>query len=267
MIVRAPLPNSRVNWIYDPHPNQSHHIKPRQTVPRNNHNTVPKNNKVVQNSKSHARSSLETIPSASWYNSNLPLPSASSPRKNVPKYSQTMPRSNTQENNKTIQMRNEANSSSHPPKKKRDRRHRRERRARERENRGESFIHDTRWANQRSLVPGSSSVPVRMTQSTSQAVDPISPMRTAVYPPPESVGNSSTNENSPFQIGRESSKNLDLYKPAAPDQNQDTWAYDFEANSSGIGPPSPTRTFAANSSGSGKKDRNYIPPSAAWETP
>ena len=92
-----------------------------------------------------------------------------------------------------------------------------------------------------------------MTQSTSQAVDPISPMRTAVYPPPESVGNSSTNENSAFQIGLESSRNLGLYKPAVPDQDQDTWAYDLEANSSGIGPPSPTRTFAANSSGSGKR--------------
>ena len=140
-IVRAPLPNSRVNWIYDPHPNQSHRVKPRQTVPKinnntvpkNNHNTVPKNNNVVQNSKSHARSPLETIPSASWYNSNLPLPSASSPRKNVPKYSQTVPRSNNNEKSKTTQVRNNANCSSPPPKKKRDRKHRRERRARERE--------------------------------------------------------------------------------------------------------------------------------------
>ena len=164
-----------------------------------------------------------------------------------------MPRSNTQENNKTIQVRNEANSSPQPPKKKRDRKHRRERRARERENRNESFIHDARWANQRSLVPGSSSVPVRMTQSTPQAVDPISSMRTAVYPPLESVGNSAANENSPFQIGLESSRNLGLYKPTAPDPNQDTWAYNFEANSSEVGPPSPTRTFAANSSGSGKR--------------
>ena len=159
-----------------------------------------------------------------------------------------VPRSNTPENNETIQVRNGANSSSQPPKKKRDQKHRRER-----ENRSESFIHDARWANQRSLVPGSPVVPVRMTQSTPQAVDPISPMRTTVYLPPESVGNSSTNENSPFQIGLESSRNLGLYKPAVPDQNQDTWAYDLEANSSEIGPPSPTRTFAANSSGSGNR--------------
>ena len=127
--MKALLTNSRVNWIYDPHSNQSHHVKPRQTVPkintntvpRKNRNTVPKNNNVIQNSQSHARSFLETIPSAS------------SPRRNVPKHSQTMPRSNTQENNKTIQVRNEANNSPQTPKKKRDRRHRRERRARERE--------------------------------------------------------------------------------------------------------------------------------------
>ena len=72
-----------------------------------------------------------------------------------------------------------------------------------------------------------------------------------MYPPPESVGNSSTNENSLFQIGLEYRRNLGLYKPAVPGQNQDTWAYDFAVNSSELGPPSPTRTFAANSSGKG----------------
>ena len=123
-----------------------------------------------------------------------------------------------------------------------------ERGVRERENRNESFIHDARWANQRSLVPASSSVPVRVTQSVPQAVDPISSMRTAVYPPLESVGSPTANENSPFQIGLESSRDLGLYKPTAPDPNQDTWAYSPAANSSEIGPPSPTRTSAANSS-------------------
>ena len=159
-----------------------------------------------------------------------------------------MPRNNIQENNK-----NKANNSLQTPKKKRDRRHRRERRARERENKNESFIHDARWANQRSLVPASSSVPVRVTQSVPQAVDPISSMRTAVYPPLESVGNPTANENSPFQIGLESSRNLGLYKPTAPDPNQDTWAYNSAANSSELGPPSPTRTFTANSLGSGNR--------------
>ena len=259
--VTSPLHESRLHWIHDPNPNQSHRVKPRQTVPRtnndtvprNNHNTVPRNNNVVQNSDSHARSPLETIPSASWYNSNLPLPSASSPRKNVSKHSQSVPRSNNHENSKTTQVVNNAKCSSPPPKKKRDRKYRRERRERERENKSASFIHDARWASQSTAVPGSPVVPARVTQSTPQAIDPISPMRTAVYPPPGFVGNPPTNDNSPFQIGLESSRNLGLYKPTVPDQNQDTWAYDFVANSSGIGPPSPTRTFEANSSGSGTR--------------
>ena len=124
--VTSPLHESRLHWIHDPHPNQPPRVTPRQTVPRNNHNTVPRNNhntvprnnhntvprnnNIVQNSD--AREPLETIPSASWYNSNLPLSSASSPRKNVYK---PVPRSNTQENTKTIQVRNDANSSSQPP--------------------------------------------------------------------------------------------------------------------------------------------------------
>ena len=75
-------------------------------------------------------------------------------------------------------------------------------------------------------------------------------MRMAVYPPLESVGNPTANENSPFQIGPESSRNLGLYKPTAPDPDQDTWPYSSAANSSELGPPSPTRTSAANSSDS-----------------
>ena len=234
--VTSPLHESRLHWIHDPHPNQPPRVTPRQavprnnnnSVPRNNHNTVPRNTKTVKNSDARARQTLGTIPSASWYNSNLPLPSAPSPRKNVCK---PVPRNNIPQKDETIQVRNEASSSSLPPKKKRDRNHRRERRARERENNSESFIHDERWANQRSLVSGSSSVPVRVTQSVPQAVDPISSMRTAVYPPLESVGNPAANENSPFQIGLESSRNLGLYKPTAPDPDQDTWAYNLEANS------------------------------------
>ena len=197
-----------MNWIHDPHPNQPPHVTPRPAVIKKNNNTVPRNN-------NHA-----------------------------------MPRNtnNLQQKEGTTQVHNKANSSSLPPKRKRDRKHRRERRARERENRNESFIHDARWVNQRSLVPASSSVPVRVTQSVPQAIDPISSMRTAVYPPLKSVSNPTANENSPFQIGLESSRNLGLYKPAAPDPNQDTWAYSSVANSSDLGPPSPTRTSAANSS-------------------
>ena len=76
-------------------------------------------------------------------------------------------------------------------------------------------------------------------------------MRTAVYPPSRIVGDSPTNENSPFQIGLESSRFPGLYKPAVPDQQQDTLTRTFRARSSGSGPSSPTRTFRARSSGSG----------------
>ena len=224
-LVTSPLHESCHHWIHDPNPNQLHRVKPRptvprtndDTVPRNTHDTVPRNNKVIQCSDSRARNPLEPIPSTSWYNSNLPLPSASSSRKNVSTHSQSVTRNTNHENSKTTQLFNSAKCSSPPPKKKRDRKYRRERRARERENRSDSFIHDARWANQRTAVPGSPVVPARMTQSTPKAVDPISTMQTAVYPPPGSVGNSSTNENSPFQIGLKSSRNLGLYKPAVPD--------------------------------------------------
>ena len=210
-------------------------------MPRNNNHTVSRNTNAVSNSDAHARAPLGTIPSASWYNSSQPLSSAPTPRQSI---RNSVARNNLQQKEGN----NKANSSSLPPKRKSNRKHRRERRARERENRNESFIHDACWVNQRSLVPASSSVPVRVIQSVPQDIDPISSMRTAVYPLLESVGNSAANKNSPFQIGLESSRNPGLYKPTAPDPNQDTWAYSSAANSSETGPPSPTRTSAANSS-------------------
>ena len=216
--VTSPLHESRLHWIHDPNPNQSHRVKPKQTVPRNNndtvprntHSTVPRNNNVVRNSDSLSRNPLEPIPSTSWYNSNLPIPSASSPRKTVSTHSHSVPRIINNENTKTTQMSDNAKCSSPPSKKRRSRKQRIERRARERENRIDSFIHDARWANQRTAAPGSPVVPARVTQSNPEAVEPISPMRTAVYPPSRIVGNPPTNDNSPFQIGLESSRNLGL---------------------------------------------------------
>ena len=89
-----------------------------------------------------------------------------------------------------------------------------------------------------------------MTHSGPQDSDPISAMRPAVYYPPESVGNSLTNDNSPFQIDRESGDFPGLYKPADPDPQHDSWAFSPAAYSLEIGPPSPTRTPAASSSDS-----------------
>ena len=112
------------------------------------------------------------------------------------------------------------------------------------------FNHDVRWASQHSGDPSSSSVPMGMTHSGPQHGDPISAMRPAVYYPHESVGNSLTNDNSPFQIGQEAGEFPGLYKPADPDPQHDTWTYSSIANSLETGPPSPTRTLAANSSDS-----------------
>ena len=124
-------------------------------------------------------------------------------------------------------------------------------RERERENRNSSFIHDARWANQRAAVPE------RVTQPLPEAIDPTSTMRTAVYPPSRIVGDSPTNENSPFQIGLESSRFPGLYKPAVPDQQQDTWTNNLRARSSGKGPPSPSKDLRARSSGTGPRAELY----------
>ena len=78
-------------------------------------------------------------------------------------------------------------------------------------------------------------------------------MRTAVYPPSRIVGDSPTNENSPFQIGLESSRFSGLYKLAVPGQNQDTWTNNLRARSSGIGSPSPSKDLRARSSGTGPR--------------
>ena len=251
----SPLHESRLMWIHDPHPNQPPRVsrkqavnqKNKELVPRNNDHIVRRNTNTVSNSDARERAPLGVIPSASWYNSSLSHSSVSPPHSSV---CNPVPRTNLQQKEETTQVHTPAKSSSLPHKRKRDRRHRRERRARERENQSESFIHDARWANQRSIVPAGSSIPVRVTQSDPQDSDPISSMRTAVYPPLESVGNSAANENSPFQIALEIREFPGLYKPAVPDQQQDTWAYSSAVNSSELGPPSPTRTSAANSSDS-----------------
>ena len=263
--VTSPLHESRLLWIHDPHHNQPPRVTPRQTVikenhdsvPRNSQQTVPRNNQTVPRNnnvmnRSNARvSPLDNIPSSSWFNSNFPPSSIPTPRSSV---CNPVPRTNLQSHKETIQVREAAVSSSLPPKRKRDRKHRRERQAKERERKSEAFIHDAHWASQRPGDPSSSSIPAQVTQSDPQDSDPISSMRTAVYPPPESVGNSSTNDNSPFQIGLESCEFPGLfpglYKPADPDPQHDTWAFSSAAYSSDKGPPSPTRTSAAHSSDS-----------------
>ena len=126
--------------------------------------------------------------------------------------------------------------SSVPPKKRRMRRRRQARRAANRNAEISSAApptQDARWANQCAAVPAGA------TQPLPENSDPTSARRTEVYPPSWIVSDSLANENSPFQIGLESSRIPGLYKPAVPDQQQDTHARTFRANSSGSGTSSP----------------------------
>ena len=236
----SPLHQSRLHWIHDPNPNQSHCVEPRKTVPRNN---------TLQNSDPIPRNPLDPIPSASWYNSSYPVPSASPPRNSVHSHSHPVPRIN-KENTSGNEVSAIATRPSLPSKKRRSRKRRVDRRALERESRNSSFIQDARWANQRAAVPA---VPAGATQPLPETSDPTSTMRTAVYPPSRNVGDSPANENSPFQIGLESRRFSGLYKPAVPGQEQDTWTNNLRARGSGTGPPSPSRHLRARSSGSGPR--------------
>ena len=198
--VTSPLHQSRLHWIHDPNPNQSHYVEPKRTVPRNNN--------TVKNSDPIPRNPLDPIPSASWYNSSYQAPSASPPRNSVHSNSRPVPR-----NNKENHSGNEVSAiatrpslpaplSSIPTKKRRSRRRRLDRRAAEREARNSSLTQDARWANQRAAVPA---VPAGATQPPPETSDPTPARRTTVYLPSRNVGDSPTNENSPFQIGLESS--------------------------------------------------------------
>ena len=273
--MKAPLANSRINWVYDSPPSQSHHIAPRQTppksktnivtskshdkkprtnntVPRSNHkvprnnDNVPRNRPIAQSSDVRVRAPLENISSSVWHNSTL-----SSRSNNCP----PVPR-----NNVTDRQVDPQKTVSPTPKKKRNRYYRRERRAIERAERGEMFNHDARWATQSSGAPSSTLVPDRLTQSGLLHSDPISAMRPAVYLPVTLEGRPTANDNSPFHFDQELGESAGLlpglYKPAVPDPQHDTWTSSFRANSLETGPPSPPRTSEVSSSSS--KNRTGI---------
>ena len=143
--------------------------------------------------------------------------------------------------------------SSVPPKKRRMRRRRQARRAANRNTENSSaapLTQDARWTNQRAAVPAGA------TQPQPDNSTPTSARRTAVYPPSRIVGDSLANENSPFQIGLESSRIPGLYKPAVPDQQQDTQAGTLRVKNSGSGTSSSpyllpyTKPFSGRPSGS-----------------
>ena len=139
------------------------------------------------------------------------------------------------------------------PKKYRRRRRRQARRAANRNSAASSaapMTPDERWANQRAAGHAGA------TQPQLEGSDPISSKQTAVYPPSRIVGNPTANENSPFQLGMESSRFPGLYKPAVPDQQQDTTARTLRVKNSGSGISSPpyllpyTKPFSGRSTGS-----------------
>ena len=269
--VKAPLANSRINWVYDSPPSQSHHIAPSQNPPKSKtnivtnkrhtkeprtNNTVPKsNNKVLRNNDNvprnrpiaqssdvRMRAPLGNISRSVWHNSTLSFRSNNcSP---VPR------------NHAADRQTDTPKIVSPPPKKKRINYKRRERRARERRaieraERGEMFNHDARWATQSSGAPSSTLVPDRLTESGLLPSDPISAMRHAVYPPVTLEGRPTANDNSPFHFDQELGESAGLlpglYKPAVPDPQHHTWAYTSAVTSAKPGPPSPSRNLAASS--------------------
>ena len=156
-------------------------------------------------------------------------------------------------------------SSTAPPQKRRIRRRRQARRAANRNSRDVSaapLTQDARWANQRAAVPAGA------TQTQPEDSDPTSTRRTAVYPPSRIVGDSSANENSPFQLGLESSRFPGLYKPAVPDQQQDTQARTFRVKNSGSGTSLPSYLLPYTKPFSGRLSESQItgPTREAGET-
>ena len=120
--VKAPLANSRINWVYDSPPSQSHHIAPRQNTPKSNNN-VPRNCPIAQSSDVRMSAPRGNISRSVWRNSTLSFRSNNCP---------PVPR-----NNATNRQTDAQKIVSPPPKKKRINYKRRERRAREKSAREE----------------------------------------------------------------------------------------------------------------------------------
>ena len=236
-----PYYDSRLNWVHDPAPPPSRRLEQTDTVPRsessgNSRNSVPRNilDPIPSASRGdNSRASRGNIPSAS-HNSSAPRPDNS-----VCSHNQRVHKRKNNENKMSaIATRGPlaVPPSPVPPKKCRIRRRRQAQCA---ANRNAGIIpvapltQDERWANQ------SAAGHAGATPTQPEDIDPTSTMRTAVYPPSRIVGNSGTNENSPFQIGLESSRIPGLYKPAVQDPQQDTQAGTLRVKNSGSGTSSP----------------------------
>ena len=191
--VTVPLPEVRLNWIPD--------------SPSN----VTRRNSSDNSSSSVPRNILVPVPSASRNNPRESVPSVPHPENSV----QRVPKRKENENKMSASATRSPPAvplSPAPPKKCRIRRRRQAQRAANRNSRiisAAPLTQDERWANQSTAgIAGA-------THTQPENSDPTSTMRTAVYPPSRIVGDSPTNENSPFQIGLESSRIPGLYKPAS----------------------------------------------------
>ena len=253
--ITVPYYDSRLNWVHDTAPPPSRRLEQTDTVPRsepsgNSRNSVPRN--ILDPIPSASRGNNSSAPRGNPYSASLGNishashddVSSASHKKNssVPRpgnsvYSHSQrfsPRKDNENKMSATVTRNPlaVPLSPAPPKKCRIRRRRQA-------NRNSGIIsaapltQDERSANQRA------SGHAEATQTQPEGSDPTSTRRTAVYPPSRIVLNSGTNENSPFQIGLESSINLGLYKPTIPDTQQDTQAVTLRVKNSGSGTSSP----------------------------
>ena len=229
--ITVPFHESRLNWVHDPAPTPSRRMEST--------NTVPRSDSSDNSSVSVPRNTRAPIPSDSLHNSSVSVPSAPIPNDSMRSYPKHVPERKKSENEVSAIVTRGSSAaplSPAPPKKCRIRRRRQARCAANRNSENVSaapVTPDARWANQHAAGPAGA------TQTQPEDSDPTSTRRTAVYPPSRIVGDSSANENSTFQLGLESSRIPSLYKPAVPDQQQDTPARTFRLKNSGSGISSP----------------------------
>ena len=267
--VKAPLANSRINWVCDSPPSQSPHIAPRQTLLENkNHNkkarinnsmpritkTVPRNVypppgkestsiSIAPSSDVRVRAPLTRIDSSEWHNLSQEIcPPA--PRNNI-----------------TNRLTSATATAPPPPKRKRNRVQRRERRAIERAERGEIFW----WAAQSSGAPPSPIVPDQLTTIGLPHSEPISAMRPAVYPPVTQQGRPVANDNSSLHFDQELRESAGLYKAPDPDSHHHNWNSTW-ACSSEDDPPLSYQTSLGMQLRSQSQDRNHISPATTPTT-
>ena len=235
IIITVPFHESRFYWIHDPTPSLPRRMECSSTVP-------------PSDSSAHIPSSSSvSIPSGT----SVPTPSDS-----VRSHDKTVSVCNKHGDQASAIATLGSPAAPLTPSLPRKCRKRRRRQARRAANRKEAFSSatpvtlDERWANQRPGLPGATQ-PLLLEDS-----DPTSRMRTAQYPPSQIVGNPAANENSPFHLGLESGEIPGLYKPAVPDQRQDTTARTLRMKNSGSGISSPpyllpyTKPFSGRPAGS-----------------